>query len=115
MVGADYEGCNCHALVILSPSRKLNSEFFVHYLYAPVGELAIFQITTGNTIKHILASELKTLPVLVPKPAEQQRIASCLGSLDALITAESQKLEALKTHKKGLMQQLFPSPEELRP
>ena len=34
-------------------------------------------------------------------------------SLDALITAETQKHEALKTHKKGLMQQLFPSPEEV--
>jgi type I restriction enzyme S subunit len=109
VVGADYEGCNCHALVILSPSRKLNSEFFVHYFYSPVGELAIFQITTGNTIKHILASELKTLPVLVPKPAEQQRIAFCLSNLDALITAENQKLDALKTHKKGLMQKLFPA------
>lgn len=42
---------------------------------------------------------------------EQKRIATCLSSLDALITAETQKLEALKTHKKGLMQQLFPSPE----
>jgi hypothetical protein len=33
--------------------------------------------------------------------------------LDTLITAETQKLEALKTHKKGLMQQLFPSAAEL--
>ena len=48
-----------------------------------------------------------------PSVPEQQRIASCLSSLDALITAETQKLEALKTHKKGLMQQLFPSPEEV--
>jgi type I restriction enzyme, S subunit len=46
-------------------------------------------------------------------PTEQQRIATCLSSLDALITAETQKHEALKTHKKGLMQQLFPSPEEV--
>ena len=30
---------------------------------------------------------------------------------DALITAETQKLEALKTHKCGLMQQLLPAPE----
>ena len=110
VVGADYAGCNCHALIILSPKRKLSSDFFVHYFYAPVGELAIFQITTGNTIKHILASELKTLPVFVPKPAEQHRIATCLSSLDALITAETQRTEALKTHKKGLMQQLFPFP-----
>lgn len=51
--------------------------------------------------------------IVIPFPSvpEQQRIASCLSSLDALITLESQKLEALKTHKKGLMQQLFPSPD----
>ena len=39
------------------------------------------------------------------------RIADCLTSLDDLITAQTQKHEALKTHKQGLMQQLFPSPE----
>ncbi len=48
-----------------------------------------------------------------PRLPEQQRIATCLSSLDALITAETQRLEALKTHKKGLMQQLFPSAEEV--
>ena len=45
--------------------------------------------------------------------AEQHRIADCLTSLDELITAQTQKLQALKTHKKGLMQQLFPSAEVL--
>jgi type I restriction enzyme S subunit len=58
---------------------------------------------------------LRNIRLFHPKPAEQQRIASCLSSLDALITAETQKLEALKTHKKGLMQQLFPTPEEATP
>ena len=47
-----------------------------------------------------------------PQLAEQQKIAECLSSLDDLIASQAQKLEALKTHKKGLMQQLFPSPEE---
>jgi len=42
--------------------------------------------------------------------AEQQRIATCLTSLDDPITAHGAKLSALKTHKKGLMQQLFPAP-----
>jgi type I restriction enzyme, S subunit len=42
---------------------------------------------------------------------EQQRIADCLTSLDDLISSQTQKLEALKTHKKGLMQQLFPFSE----
>ena len=56
---------------------------------------------------------VKSIAVGFPSPDEQQRIASCLTSLDALITAETQKNEALKTHKRGLMQQLFPSPEEV--
>jgi type I restriction enzyme, S subunit len=48
-----------------------------------------------------------------PEEAEQRKVTSCLRSLDALIAAEAQKLEALKTHKKGLMQQLFASSEEV--
>jgi type I restriction enzyme S subunit len=49
-------------------------------------------------------------PILLPNSlTEQQKIADCLASLDDLITAQTQKLAALKTHKKGLMQQLFPS------
>lgn len=46
-----------------------------------------------------------------PSVREQQRIASCLNGVDTLITAETEKLETLKAHKKGLMQQLFPSSE----
>jgi type I restriction enzyme S subunit len=45
---------------------------------------------------------------------EQKRIADCLTSLDDLITAATQELDTLKTHKKGLMQQLFPSLEAAR-
>lgn len=46
----------------------------------------------------------------IGKLAKKHRIATCLSSRDALLTAETQKHEALKTHKKGLMQQLFSSP-----
>ena len=50
---------------------------------------------------------VKSILILMPTPTEQQRIAECLSSLDDLITAESEKLESLKQHKKGLMQGLF--------
>ena len=45
-----------------------------------------------------------------PTIEEQQKIADCLSELDALIAAETEQLVALKDHKKGLMQQLFPQP-----
>ena len=49
------------------------------------------------------------MPIYLPSTqAEQQKIASCLSSLDDTIQSETDKLEALKAHKKGLMQQLFP-------
>jgi type I restriction enzyme S subunit len=73
--------------------------------------LAMVNIAGHGTGK-LDTEELKALELMVPSPAEQHRIASCLSSLDGLITAEGQKLEGLKTHKRGLMQQLFPSAVE---
>ncbi len=61
----------------------------------------------------INSTEYSALAIpLPPDLAEQRRISDCLTSLDDLIAVQTQKLNALKTHKKGLMQQLFPSPEE---
>jgi type I restriction enzyme S subunit len=55
-------------------------------------------------------------PLVLPKnPKEQQKIASCLSSLDEVIAAHSQKLDLLKDHKKGLMQNLFPQEGEKVP
>jgi type I restriction enzyme S subunit len=56
--------------------------------------------------------------VKIPLPAdnaEQEKIADCLSSLDAVIAAEGDRLAALKDHKKGLMQQLFPAPNQTAP
>ena len=66
----------------------------------------------GTVATYTIDNAKRTLAVFPTEKAEQQRIADCLTSLDDLIAAQSQKHEALKTHKKGLMQQLFPSPEE---
>lgn len=57
-------------------------------------------------------------PVALPLPPtnqEQQKIAECLSSLDRLITAAGCALEALRDHKRGLMQQLFPQPGQTQP
>ena len=53
-------------------------------------------------------------PVAVSRP-EQQKIADCLGSLNDLIAADGRKLQVLRQHKQGLMQQLFPQAGETAP
>lgn len=62
----------------------------------------------GATINSINGSQLKKYKFYIPGPEEQQKIADCLVSIDELITAQTRKIDALKAHKKGLMQQFFP-------
>ena len=76
-------------------------------------------ITSGaraDGLLNISSQNFFGISFLVPKlPAEQQKIADCLSSLDELIAARSAKLEALKAHKRGLMQALFPAEGETEP
>jgi type I restriction enzyme, S subunit len=66
---------------------------------------------TGGGIKHLTAETFSRLKVPIIPHAEQKRIVNCLTPLDNVIAAVTQEIESLKTHKKGLMQQLFPSAE----
>ena len=59
--------------------------------------------------------KLFELPIVFPSINEQQKIADCLSSIDALIKATENKIDELKAHKKGLMQQLFPAEEKTVP
>ena len=52
---------------------------------------------------------MSKIRIPVPSLVEQQKIAACLTALDDLIAAQTQKIAKLKTHKLGLMQQLFPA------
>lgn len=66
--------------------------------------------THGGVFTNLTTSGIQQFSIKCPKPSEQQRIATCLSSIDDLITSENQKLESLNSHKTGLMRQLFPSP-----
>ena len=71
---------------------------------------------TGSNYPAINSSDLAEIELpLPPALPEQQKIAECLSSVDELIVAQARKLDALKTHKKGLMQQLFPREGETQP
>jgi type I restriction enzyme S subunit len=81
-------------------------------------QLASF-ITSGarsNGLLNIRSDDFYGVKLpLPPGKAEQQKVAECLLALDALIAAETDKLAALRDHKKGLMQHLFPSEGETAP
>ncbi|WP_324260373.1 restriction endonuclease subunit S [Altererythrobacter sp. H2] len=94
----------------------LSAEFLLYILNnsADFARFALMQ-KKGGTRTRLYLSTLRTWTPLLPSIGEQKKIADCLSSIDALIAAEAEKLEALKDHKKGLMQHLFPAPGETTP
>jgi len=97
----------------LIPKKTTSYNFLYYFLLHFKPSLA--DLGAGNTFKELSATALKNFPSCFPILPEQQKIAACLSSLDDLIAAEDQKLGALKRHKKGLMQELFPAEGETLP
>ena len=95
-----------------SKNQKL---YYLDWIYYLLNTIDFSLYVKGSGIPHIYYSDFKNENIAVPKPNEQQKIASCLSSLDELITAHNQRLKLLKDHKKGLMQNLFPQEGEKVP
>jgi len=88
---------------------------FVYYSMLHRSTL-LSQKAVQSTVLSLRLPILQDFPIEIPKkPEEQEKIASCLSSLDEVISAHSQKLELLKAHKKGLLQNLFPQEGEKVP
>ena len=88
--------------------------YFVGYFFA-ANKSSLVSLGQGTSIKGFTKSDLENFDLSLPSKSEQQKIADCLSSIDELITTQTQKLDTLKAHKKGLMQQLFPAEGETLP
>lgn len=75
----------------------------------------LHKLSGGSSIVHLYQKDFEKYEIAYPTIREQQKIADCLSSIDELLTAQAQKLDTLKIHKKGLMQQLLPAEGETLP
>jgi type I restriction enzyme S subunit len=110
-----FDGFAIKNVALIKQQNELLNRYLVQFLNSEYIAKKFGVLTSGNTQKFIALGKLRSLDVPVPPNQEQQKIADCLSSIDELISAQSQKVEALKTHKKGLMQQLFPREGETIP
>lgn len=106
----DVENCLLNQRVGKLVLHGTNKEFFYHSINNVCFREAMQSRAAGGAQGNLSSSAIEEYILSIPqKDGEQQKIADCLASLDDLISAQTQKLAALKAHKKGLMQQLFPS------
>jgi type I restriction enzyme, S subunit len=90
-------------------NEKSDIKYVYHHFLSNKFRGYVDTVNTSSGIPHISAQQIKDFKIgFPPKLKEQQKIAECLSSLDSLITAQAEKVEQLKLHKKGLMQGLFP-------
>ena len=98
--------------------KNRNNDFFEQY-FKTTHWHHYLRMVSNSGARHdrmsITNGDFEIMPLPFPVPAEQQKIADCLSSLDELIAAQTHKLDTLKDHKKGLMQQLFPNPGQTTP
>lgn len=113
---SDYHGICSPAYVVLRRRGRLSDAFYRQHFKSHdfIQQLTrnLEGLRDGKMISYKQFSELQ---LLKPTLSEQQKIADCLNSADALIAAQGRKVEALRAHKKGLMQQLFPQEGETQP
>lgn len=113
---SNYLGLCSPAYIVLRKKEDVINDFYRHYFksYPFIQDLNknLEGIRDGKMISYKQFSE-----ILIPKPLknEQQKIASFLNSLDEVINVKNERLELLKDHKKGLIQNLFPKEGEKVP
>ncbi len=102
--------CSPAYIILRKREENISEQYYKYYFktwkYIQSLNRNLEGIRDGKMISYSQFSSIK-----IPYPRlfkEQQKVADCLSSIDELIDAESRKLEALKTQKKGLMQKLFP-------
>ena len=113
-IGNCYLNSFC-ALFRFDEGKSPDPVFLGYLLRSTTAREHLSRGAQGATRYNISRATFRSLPILIPSGPEQKKIADCLGSLDDLIAAEGRKLEALRQHKQGLMQQLFPQPGETVP
>jgi type I restriction enzyme S subunit len=109
-----FEGkFNLHQRAYALMECQGHAKYFFYALDHAKDDLALKAVK--STVLSLRLPIIEQFVVYTPEKAEQQKIADCLTSLDEMIAAQGRKVEALKAHKRGLMQQLFPREGETRP
>lgn len=109
-----YSG-NLHNVIISSlyicfqTKERISDGFLLHFFDTSHFYNEVENNVEGGIRSYLFYQNFSNITIPVPSIIEEQRkIASCLSSLDELLTAHNEKLDTLKAHKKGLMQNLFP-------
>ena len=109
VIPEELDASAAHALIMFQDYKVKSNPYFLNYQFQTSDSRKKLDIiTTGNTIKHILASEMKKFEVSLPIFEEQTKIGTFFKHLDDTIALHQRKLTLLKQLKQTYLKALFP-------
>lgn len=107
-VTKEYEGCNCHALIILRPDEEeISGKYLYYYLTSHVGREKMLITRTGTTHPHLNSTKVQFVQVVIPPICEQYEIVEYLDAktaeIDTLIASKERQVELLREYRKSII------------
>lgn len=98
---------NSQLAVIRTDKSELSGKFLAQFLLSWRGQKELLSRNTGTALKQLPIKQLKDVPVPIVNLDEQKEISALFTSIDNLIAATQDKIDALEQAKRALLQRLF--------
>jgi len=108
VVSKEYEGSNCHALIVVSPrSNVLTGAWLSWVLNSTFGKETLLSIQTGALHPHLNCGNVKFISIPVPPLGEQAAICDYIATknleADELIDASCKSIELMRERRSALI------------
>lgn len=100
--------------VLREYEEHFHKPFLIQLLNSEYMQNQYIRLSAGGIVLNISSDIVYSTILPHTSLEEQQRIAELLSAIDEEISAQNEVAAALKVHKKGLMQGLFPSMDEVQ-
>lgn len=88
--------------------ENVDDDFLMCFFNSYIFNQAVESNVEGGIRSYLFYENFSRISIAIPSLYEQKRIASCVTSIEDMIKKSNEQISLLETHKKGLLQQLFP-------
>lgn len=118
-VTKEFEGYNCHALIIIRLKYKYGIGKFLSYFIMSNYVRSFFRtIKTGDILEHLNTSRIQDMKVCLPAINEQEKIVKYLDKrtyeIDKQVDLENRKIDLLKEYRQSLISEVVTGKIDVR-
>lgn len=95
--------------VCFKTADDVDDNFLMCFFNSYIFNQAVESSVEGGIRSYLFYENFSRISIAIPSLYEQKRIALCITSIEDMIKNANEQINLLEKHKKGLLQQLFPT------